>query len=741
MSVAGFKYFLFCSFLISANVNAQTKTIKQKVDSVIKLMTLEEKIGQLNQYSGDWAHTGPITADGDKQNQIKKGQVGSMLNVMGVEHTRELQQMAMQSRLKIPLLFGQDVIHGFRTTFPIPLAQSCSWNIPLIENAERVAANEASAYGIHWTFSPMVDIARDARWGRVMEGSGEDPFLGAKISAARVRGFQGKGIGNNNAVMACVKHFAAYGAAIGGRDYNSVDMSDNTLWNFYLPPFKAAVDAGVSSVMNSFNDLNGVPATANSYLVRDILKGKWKFNGIVVSDWGSVGGIARHGYAAGDKEAALAAITAGCDMDMESRCYKNYLAQLVQEKKLDIKLVDEAVARVLTKKFELGLFDDPYKFSNAEREKAYSNQPSFKETARKLSRQSIVMLKNEKNTLPLKPTQKIAFIGPFAKAVRDNLGFWSMEWPDDSSTIISQFEGISEKLIEGNSLLYAKGCNINDQDSTGFEEAVNVAMQADVILLSIGEARDMSGEAKSRSNLRLPGVQEALVKRLYATGKPIVVLMNAGRPLVFNWVADHVSAILYSWWLGSEAGNAIADVVFGDYNPSGKLTMSFPRTEGQCPIYYNHLNTGHAAPSDTIQFYVTGYIDLRNSPKYPFGYGLSYSKFEYKDIKLNKKQLTSNESLTITVTLMNTSDVDGDEIVQLYIRDLVASVVRPVKELKGFQKVFLKAGESREIVFTIGEDDLKFYNRKLQYVAEPGVFSVFIGTNSRDVLEEKFTLK
>jgi beta-glucosidase len=741
MSVAGFKYFLFCSFLISANVNAQTKTIKQKVDSVIKLMTLEEKIGQLNQYSGDWAHTGPITADGDKQNQIKKGQVGSMLNVMGVEHTRELQQMAMQSRLKIPLLFGQDVIHGFRTTFPIPLAQSCSWNIPLIENAERVAANEASAYGIHWTFSPMVDIARDARWGRVMEGSGEDPFLGAKISAARVRGFQGKGIGNNNAVMACVKHFAAYGAAIGGRDYNSVDMSDNTLWNFYLPPFKAAVDAGVSSVMNSFNDLNGVPATANSYLVRDILKGKWKFNGIVVSDWGSVGGIARHGYAAGDKEAALAAITAGCDMDMESRCYKNYLAQLVQEKKLDIKLVDEAVARVLTKKFELGLFDDPYKFSNAEREKAYSNQPSFKETARKLSRQSIVMLKNEKNTLPLKPTQKIAFIGPFAKAVRDNLGFWSMEWPDDSSTIISQFEGISEKLIEGNSLLYAKGCNINDQDSTGFEEAVNVAMQADVILLSIGEARDMSGEAKSRSNLRLPGVQEALVKRLYATGKPIVVLMNAGRPLVFNWVADHVSAILYTWWLGSEAGNAIADVVFGDYNPSGKLTMSFPRTEGQCPIYYNHLNTGHAAPSDTIQFYVTGYIDLRNSPKYPFGYGLSYSKFEYKDIKLNKKQLTSNESLTITVTLMNTSDVDGDEIVQLYIRDLVASVVRPVKELKGFQKVFLKAGESREIVFTIGEDDLKFYNRKLQYVAEPGVFSVFIGTNSRDVLDEKFTLK
>lgn len=728
-------------FLFGTNVYAQPKSIRQKVDSVIKLMTLEEKVGQLNQYSGDWAHTGPITPDGDKQNQIRKGQVGSMLNVMGVEHTRELQQMAMQSRMKIPLLFGQDVIHGFRTTFPIPLAQSCSWNIPLIESAERVAGNEASAYGIHWTFAPMVDIARDARWGRVMEGSGEDPYLGSKISAARVRGFQGKGIGNNNAVMACMKHFAAYGAAIGGRDYNSVDMSDNTLWNFYLPPFKAAVDAGVGSVMNSFNDLNGIPATANTYLVRDILKGKWKFSGLVVSDWGSVGEMVKHGFAADDKAAAWAAIIGGCDMDMESRCYKNYLAQLVTEKKVDIKLVDDAVARILTKKFELGLFDDPYKFSNADREKAYANQPSFKETARKLSRQSIVMLKNEKNTLPLKSTQKIAFIGPFAKAVRDNLGFWSMEWPDDSTTIVSQFEGITTKLAEGNQMLYAKGCNINDQDTTGFEEAVRVAMQADVILLSIGEARDMSGEAKSRSNLQLPGVQEALVKRLYATGKPIVVLMNAGRPMVFNWIADNVNAILYTWWLGSQAGNAIADVLFGDYNPSGKLTMSFPRTEGQCPIYYNHFSTGRPAEADTLQFYVSGYIDLRNSPKYPFGYGLSYSKFEYSNIRLDKKQITAKDKLTVTVSLKNTGSVDGEEVVQLYIRDLAASYVRPVKELKGFQKIFLKAGESREVVFTIGEDDLKFYNSKLQYVAEPGEFNVFIGTNSRDVLEEKFILK
>lgn len=736
--------YLCLLFITTAQVffcDAQQKTIAQKVDSVLKLMTPDEKVGQLNQYSGDWSHTGPITLDGDKPNQVRNGQLGSMLNVMGVQHTREVQQLAMQSRLKIPLLFGQDVIHGFRTTFPIPLAQAASWDIKAIELAERIAGTEAAASGIHWTFSPMVDIARDARWGRVMEGSGEDPYLGSLIAAARVRGFQGRGIGNTDAVMACVKHFAAYGAATGGRDYNSVDMSDRTLWEYYLPPFKAAVDAGVSSVMNAFNDINGIPATANVNLVRTILKGKWNFKGIVVSDWGSVGGIARHGYAADDKDAALKAILAGCDMDMESRCYKDHLAQLVKEGKVKMSMVDEAVRRILTKKFELGLFDDPYKFCDEARELAQKNVPAHRAAARDLSKKSIVLLKNNNQLLPLsKQTKTIALIGPFIKAVRDNLGFWSMEWPDDSSTIVTQWDGIRNKVGSNTTLLYAKGCNINDTDSSGFAEAVAAAQNADVVIMSMGEARDMSGEAKSKSNIQLPGAQEALIKAVHATGKPVVVMMNAGRPMIFNWVADNVPAVLYTWWLGTEAGNAIADVLFGDYNPSGKITMSFPRSNGQMPVYYNHLNTGHAAPSDTVNFYVTGYIDLRNSPRYPFGYGLSYTRFSYSNITLSKKEMKANEKIEASITITNAGEYDGEETVQLYIRDMAASLARPVKELKGFRKIFLKKGEHKTITFTITEEALKFYNPELKYVSEPGDFTLFIGTNSDDVKETNFKL-
>jgi len=721
--------------------HAQRKSFAQRADSVLKLMTLEEKVGQLNQYSGDWAHTGPITKDGDKQTQLRNGQLGSMLNVMGVQHTREIQEMAMQSRLKIPLLFGQDVIHGFRTTFPIPLGQAASWDIPAIELAERIAATEAAASGIHWTFSPMVDIARDARWGRVMEGSGEDTYLGSLIAAARVRGFQGKGIGNTDAVMACVKHYAAYGAAVGGRDYNSVDMSLNTLWQYYLPPFKAAVDAGVGSVMNSFNTLNGIPATANIYLVQDILKKQWKFDGIVVSDWGSVGGIMRHGYAATYKEAALDAILAGCDMDMESRCYKDHLAALVREGKVSVKLVDESVKRILIKKFELGLFDDPYKFSNQQREDAQKSVPAHMLAARDLSKKSIVLLKNENHLLPLtSQTKTVAMIGPFTKAVKDNLGFWSMEWPDDSSTIVTQWDGIKNSLDKNTEMLYAKGCNINDNDTSGFAEATAIASRADVVILSVGEARDMSGEAKSRSNLHLPGVQEALIKAIHSTGKKIVLLINAGRPLVFDKPAARSNAILYTWWLGSQAGNAIGDVLTGTYNPSGKLPISFPRTEGQSPIYYNHLNTGHAAPSDTINFYVTGYIDLRNSPAYPFGYGLSYTNFSYGAIKLNKASINPKEKLIAEISVTNTGDVDGEETVQLYIRDLAASVSRPVKELKKFQKIFFKKGETKTVSFTLTVEDLKFYNDQLKYVAEPGDFKLFIGTNSDNVNETDFKL-
>ncbi len=717
----------------------QKKSIDQRVDSVLLLMTTDEKIGQLNQYNGDWEGTGPITKDGDKQNQIRKGMVGSMLNVTGVEHTRQLQEIAMQSRMKIPLLFGQDIIHGYRTTFPIPLAEAASWDLGAIELSARIAATEAAAAGVHWTFAPMVDIARDPRWGRVMEGAGEDTYLGSLIAAARVRGFQGMGLGHTDAMMACAKHFAAYGAAIGGRDYNSVDMSDRMLWEIYLPPFKAAADAGAATFMNSFNDLNGIPATANAYLQRDILKGKWNFKGFVVSDWGSVGEMIQHGFVKNNYEAALAAITAGSDMDMESRSYIKNLATLVKQGKVKMPLIDDAVKRILRKKFELGLFDDPFKFCNAEREQKQWNNTIHLKTERIMAEKSIVLLKNENKLLPLsKETKTIAFIGPLVKSVRDNLGFWSYQWPDDSSRIITQWQGVKNKISDSTVLLYAKGCNVNDTSVAGFAEAVETARQADVVIMSVGEAGDMSGEAKSRSNIHLPGVQEELIKAINAVGKPVVLLINAGRPLIFNRVSDHMAAILYTWWLGTEAGDAIADVLFGDYNPSAKLPMSFPRTEGQIPIYYNHLNTGRPPDNDSIPFYRSGYIDLPASPEYPFGYGLSYTTFSYGDISLNKKEIHATEKLQVKLTVTNTGNYDGEEVVQLYIRDLVASIAQPVKKLKGFQKIYLEKGESKEITFILTPEDLKFYNKNLQRVFEPGDFKVFIGTNSRDVKEAGF---
>jgi beta-glucosidase len=707
------------------------KTIAQKVDSVLQLMTLEEKIGQLNQYSGDWSHTGPITKDGDKQSQIKKGQPGSMLNIVGVEHTRTLQELAMQSRLKIPLLFGQDVIHGLKTTFPIPLAEAASWDLPAIEHSARIAAKEAAASGIHWTFAPMVDIARDPRWGRVMEGAGEDPFLGAAIAKARVKGFQGNGLGSLDAVMACAKHFAAYGAAVGGRDYNSVDMSERLLHEVYLPPFKAALDAGVATFMNSFNDLNGVPATGNRYLQRTLLKEQWKFKGFVVSDWGSVGEMIAHGYVQDNREAAKAAITAGSDMDMESRSYIQHLAELVKQKQVSIALVDDAVRRILTKKFEMGLFDDPFRFSNADRERKVWNDPAHKAAALDMARKSIVLLKNEQALLPIQASvKKVALIGPFMKAVRDNLGFWSYEWPDDSATIVTQYDGIVRRLPKDAIVHYAKGCNINDADSAGFAAAIAAAKDADMVIMSMGEARDMSGEAKSRSSIQLPGVQEALIKAIHATGKPVVLLMNAGRPLIFNWAADHVPAIVYTWWLGTQAGDAIGDVLFGQYNPSGKLPMTFPRSEGQIPIYYNYYNTGRPAKDENNLFYVSAYIDLPNSPRFPFGYGLSYTQFQYAPMQLSDTVLKGNQTLTVKVHVRNEGKYDGEEVVQLYLRDVTASVVRPVKELKGFQKIFLKAGETKEVVFQVKTDDLRFYNERLQHIWEPGEFHVMVGTSS-----------
>jgi len=737
-----FMLMCLCTLIAIRSVNAQSLTIAQKVDALLKKMTLAEKIGQLNQYNGDWEATGPVTTDvGNKLDAIKRGEVGSVLNIVGVKHTRVFQEAAMQSRLKIPLIFGQDVIHGYSITFPIPLGEAASWDLPAIERSARIAATEAAAGGVHWTFAPMVDIARDPRWGRVMEGAGEDPYLGSLIATARVRGFQGKGLGNLDAVMACAKHFTAYGAAIGGRDYNSVDMSLRTLWEIYLPPFKAALDAGAATFMNSFNDLNGTPASANSYLMRDILKGKWGFKGIVVSDWGSIGEMINHGYVKDNYEAAEAAINAGNDMDMESRSYIKNLAKLVADKKVSVSTIDAAVRRILTKKYELGLFDDPYRFSNADREQSAMNTPEHLEAARDIARKSIVLLKNEGQVLPLShDLNSIAVIGPLAKLKKEMKGFWSLDVGDESQ-IVSLYEGLEQQAGK-TKLLYAKGCDITDTSRAGFDEAFKTTMQADVVVMAMGERFDMTGEAKSRSNIHLPGVQEELIQKIVGTGKPVVVLLMAGRPMVFNWTADHAPAILYTWWLGNQAGNAITDVLYGKYNPAAKLPITFPRTEGQIPIYYNHYNTGRPAHGDNDVNYTSAYIDLPNSPKFAFGHGLSYTTFGYSNLKFSKKTMINKEVITVSFDLKNTGKYAGEEVAQLYLRQMVAQPVRPIKELKGFEKMMLQPGETKTITFTIDKEKLSFYNDKLERITQPGEFRLMIGSASDDIrLEDSFNLQ
>ncbi|HEY8999829.1 MAG TPA: glycoside hydrolase family 3 N-terminal domain-containing protein [Mucilaginibacter sp.] len=732
----------FCILSIN-NGFAQQQTVDQKVEALLAKMTLDEKIGQLNQYNGDWEATGPVTKDvGNKLDEIKQGRVGAVLNIMGTDHCRTFQDAAMKSRLKIPLLFGQDVIHGYSITFPIPLAEAASWDMGAIEKAERIAATEASASGINWTFAPMVDIARDPRWGRVMEGAGEDPYLGSQIATARVKGFQGNGIGSADAVMATAKHFAAYGAAIGGRDYNSVDMSLRTLWEIYLPPFKAAADAGVGTFMNSFNDLNGTPATGNSYLQRDILKGAWKFKGFVVSDWGSIGEMINHGYAKDNYEAAQEAITAGSDMDMESRSYINNLAKLVADKKVTVTLIDDAVRRILRKKFELGLFDDPYKFINPDREKTALNRPENLEAARDMARKSMVLLKNDNNLLPLSKNLKtVALIGPLVKAEKELKGFWSLD-VDQNKGIVSLMEGMKNHAPD-TKFVYAEGCKITGTSHDGFADAIAAAKKADVVVMAMGEAPDMTGEAKSRSNIHIPGEQEELIKAIKATGKPVVVLLMAGRPMVFNWTAENIPSIVYAWWLGTQGGNAMADVLYGDYNPSGKLPITFPRSEGQIPIYYNHYNTGRPAQSDTDLFYKSAYIDLRNSPQYAFGHGLSYTTFEYQNMELGKFKPSVKELKPIQVSFMikNTGKRAGEEVVQLYIRDMVSQPVRPIKELKDFKKIMLQPGEIRRVTFNIKRDELAFYNDKLERVTQPGTFQIMIGSASDDIrLQKSFEL-
>ncbi|WP_330746167.1 beta-glucosidase BglX [Chryseobacterium sp. CP-77] len=733
-------YFLLAFSALGLNAYGQ-KTIDQKVAELLSKMTLEEKVGQMVQYSGFEYATGPQQSNSAAVlEEIRKGKVGSMLNVAGSEETRAFQKLAMQSRLKIPLLFGQDVIHGYRTTFPVNLGQAASWDLAMIEKSERIAATEAAAYGIHWTFAPMVDIARDPRWGRVMEGSGEDTYLGTKIGLARIKGFQGRGLGSLDAVMACAKHFAAYGAAVGGRDYNSVDMSLRQLNETYLPPFKAAAEAGVATFMNSFNDINGIPATANQYIQRNLLKGKWNYKGFVVSDWGSIGEMVPHGYAKDGAEAAERAIQGGSDMDMESRVYMAELPKLVKEGKVDAKLVDDAAGRILTKKFEMGLFDDPYRFSNEKRQKEQTDNQENRKFGREFGSKSIVLLKNQGNILPLsKSVKTVALIGPFGKETVANHGFWSVAFKDDNQRIVSQFDGIKNQLDKNATLLYAKGCNVDDQDKSQFAEAVETAKKADVVIMTLGEGHAMSGEAKSRSTIGFTGVQEDLLKEIAKTGKPIILMINAGRPLIFNWASDNIPAIMYTWWLGTEAGNSIADVLFGTVNPGGKLPMTFPRTEGQIPVYYNHYNTGRPAKNNTDRNYVSAYIDLDNDPKYPFGYGLSYTDFKYSDMVLNSTNLTGNQTLNISVTVSNTGKYDGEEVIQLYIRDLFGKVVRPIKELKGFQKVFIKKGETKKIDFKLTPEDLKFFDDNLNFDWEGGEFDIMVGTDSQHVQTKRIT--
>ncbi|TGE23484.1 beta-glucosidase BglX [Hymenobacter metallicola] len=705
--------------------------IEQRITELLGQMTLAEKAGQLIQYSGREL-TGPASArKTDLLNSIRQGQVGSMLNVKGVQDTRAIQAEALKARLRIPLLFGLDVIHGYQTVFPVPLAEAASWDMAAIRESAHVAAREAAAAGIHWTFAPMVDVGRDPRWGRVMEGAGEDTYLGAQIARVRVLGFQGEKLGGTDAVMACAKHFAAYGATIAGRDYNAVDLSPQQLWEVYLPPFKAAVDAGAATFMNSFNTLNGVPATASRYLQRDILKGQWQYPGFVVSDWGSIREMVSWGYAHNISEAAQKAIAAGNDMDMENDAYFDALPKLVPEGKVDVKLIDDAVRRILRKKFELGLFDDPYKFSDARREKKVFRDPQHRVAARDVARKSMVLLKNERSVLPLTGQGKIALIGPLAKSKRDLAGGWTVI--ADTAQIVSAFDGIRQRAGKNAQLLYAKGCEAASDSRAGFAQAVETAKAADVIVLCVGETWDLSGEAKSRADISLPGVQQELFQALKATGKPIVAVLFAGRPLIFNRIADQADAILYAWFPGSEGGRALADVLFGDYNPSGKLPSTFPRLMGQIPISYQQYSTGRPVVDPKNIRYRSAYLDAPNTPRYAFGHGLSYTTFRYSDLKISQPRMTPAETVQVSFTLTNTGSRAGEEVVQLYLHDKVASVVRPLKELKDFQKLSLRPGESRTVSFTISRDKLAFYNHDLQWVAEPGAFRLLLGSASDDI--------
>ena len=735
--------------------NNRTDIINKKVDSLLGIMTLDEKIGQMNQYNGFWDVTGPAPKNGDakfKFNNLKKGLVGSMLNVRGVEEITALQKIAVEeTRLGIPLIIGNDVIHGYKTLSPIPLAEAASWDLKEIENSARIAALEASAAGTNWTFAPMVDISRDARWGRVMEGAGEDPFLGSLIAAARVRGFQGDDLSKNHTIAATAKHFAGYGFSESGRDYNTVDVSKNTLYNVILPPFKATLDAGVRTFMNGFNELDGIPVTGSSFLQRDLLKGEWEFNGFVISDWGSIREMIPHGFARDGSHATELAIKAGSDMDMESHLYIKKIKELIEAKKLDIELVDDAVSRILRVKFELGLFDDPYRYLDAEREKEVINHPDNHKAVLEMAKKSIVLLKNENQLLPLnKSDQRIALIGALANDNNSPLGNWRTN--SDNKTAVTVLEGM--KAYPDNKLIYSKGADvnlnddgvvkfhekvkINDSDKSGFNAAKNAAKNADVVVMVLGEDGFQSGEGRSRTDIGIPGVQQELLEEVYKVNKNIVLVLMNGRPLNINWADKNIPSIVEAWQLGTQTGNAVAQVLYGDYNPSGKLPMSFPRSVGQIPIYYNYKNTGRPGPANTV--FWSQYNDQLNTPLYPFGYGLSYTSFEYSNLKIDNKNLTVGNSINVSVDLKNTGNYTGKEVVQLYIKDRFASVTRPVRELKGFEMISLNPGEIKTVNFEISETLLQFYSANEIWESESGFFDIFIGPNSNADLQESFEL-
>ncbi|TWR27703.1 beta-glucosidase BglX [Mucilaginibacter achroorhodeus] len=740
-----------CSINVNAQTAAETAKMNAYVTGLMKKMTVDEKIGQLNLVTGGMAITGSVTNNGIGDG-VKNGTIGGIFGLYGVAEVRKMQEAAVKgSRLHIPLIFGLDVIHGHRTIFPIPLGMSATWDLDLIKQSARIAAKEATAEGLNWVFSPMVDIARDARWGRISEGSGEDPYLGGRIAAAMVHGYQGTSLKNTDAVMACVKHFALYGAAEAGREYNTVDMSRLAMYNYYLPPYKAAVDAGVGSIMSSFNVVDGVPSTVNKWLLTDLLRKQWGFKGFVVSDYTSLNEVTNHGL--GDlKTVSARAINAGLDMDMVGEGYLKTLKKSLQEKKVDMADIDRACRLILEAKYKLGLFDNPYKSLDAAREKSDIMTVANRVAARSAAEHSFVLLKNDNQILPLKKSGgSIALVGPLANNKRDMLGTWVIggEWEKS----VSVMEGIERVVGDKVKINYAKGSNITD-DTTFIkrlnfgpgmvsldkespedmiEDAVKAAKRSDIIVAVVGESQSMSGESSSRSDISIPESQQKMLRELAKLHKPMVLVLFNGRPLTLQWENDNATAILDVWAPGTEAGNAIANVLFGNYNPSGKLTTTFPRSVGQIPLYYNHLNTGRPYTNGPTKF-KSNYLDIDNSPLYPFGYGLSYTKFQYSNLKLSKTNLKGNETLTATVTVSNTGSYTGEETVQLYIGDPEASISRPVKELKDFKKITLQVGQKKDVSFTITPDKLKFFNSDLRYDWEPGKFIIEVGTNS-DITE------